>query len=120
MRVFKKQACVDIRGKNVAGNSNRNRTLIGRQSLLDVSDGIGEEEFHAVGFRLPWLESKRGRWIPLLNAFPLVVRISLAMDHPLIEAFERDSAWCRVGENGRGTEAIGLIKDRVVSLELRI
>ena len=69
------------------------------ECLLYTSDGIGYHKLEPVHFRLTGCQGKRCRGIPLLGALPLMLGKGFGMYHPIVEAFKRHPARCRIGED---------------------
>src|SRR6478752_9618498 len=90
---------MNIDGKHVARDADRDGPMILGESRLDVLNGRCDYKLESDGPALIGLERFRCGRIPLLRLFPFVLGKPAAQNHPIVEALERHSAWGQIHVN---------------------
>ena len=103
--------------ENVAGDADGDRTIVRDESVFHIANGIGEQEFHAVGLRFSGLESQAGGRIPGLGFLPFIFGEGLAVNHPIVKTFEGYAARSRVGENCWRGGGLRVVENWIVGFE---
>ncbi len=114
--VFQEEMRIDVHGQDITRDAHRHRPVVGCKGRFNIPNRIGQQELEPVGFRFARRERQHGWRVPRLGLLPFIFSIGLAMNHPIVEAFEGDAARRGIGENRRGGRPSSVL-DWVVGLK---